>query len=519
MLNITNPILPGFNPDPSILRVEDDYFIASSTFEWFPGVRIHHSRDLVHWRLLTHALTRKSQLDMVGNENSGGVWAPCLSYSGGLFYLIYTDVKNLTGRFVDAHNYLITADNIEGPWSEPTYLNSSGFDPSLFHDENGRKWLLNMIWDYRTENVSGGILIQEYDPKAKKLIGNRKLIFKGTQSGTTEAPHIYKRNGYYYLMTAEGGTEYGHMVTMCRSKHILGPYELDPENPMLTSANNVELALQKAGHASLVETQNGEFYLAHLCGRPLPGAKHCNLGRETAIQRCYWDREGWLRLSNKRHEPSVTVHAPDLPECKLEPDPTQDNFDSEKLNLHFNTLREPVDSRWLSLTERPGYLRLRGRESLTSRFHQSLVARRLKSFVCEVSTVVEFSPENFQQHAGLVCYYNRKNFLYLRISTDEKIGKNLSIIRMDQAKPEYYDQIPIEREIPIFLKVKFNYDSIQFYYSGDQTDWEKTGHEFYAGKLSDDYCTGFTGTFIGLCVQDLSGMGKCADFGFFHMSG
>ena len=170
---IRNPILKGFNPDPSICRVGDDYYIATSTFEWFPGVQIHHSRDLVNWRLVKRPLERASQLDMRGNPDSCGVWAPCLSHADGLFWLIYTDVKRLDGNFKDAHNYLVTAPAIAGPWSDPIYLNSSGFDPSLFHDDDGRKWLLNKQWKHATDSVGGrprgtafdGILAQEYDPR------------------------------------------------------------------------------------------------------------------------------------------------------------------------------------------------------------------------------------------------------------------------------------------------------------------------------------------------------------------
>lgn len=175
---IENPILSGFNPDPSIVRVGEDYYIATSTFEWFPGVQIHHSRDLKHWRLLTHVLTEESQLNMVGDPDSCGIWAPCLTYDNGLFYLIYTDVKSRLGVFKDTHNYLVTAKSIEGPWSSPVYLNSSGFDPSLFHDEDGRKWLVNMLWDHRAKHNSfGGIVLQEYSIQQRKLIGERKNIF------------------------------------------------------------------------------------------------------------------------------------------------------------------------------------------------------------------------------------------------------------------------------------------------------------------------------------------------------
>ncbi len=191
---IRNPILPGFNPDPSILRVADDYYIATSTFEWYPGVQIHHSRDLVNWRLLTRPLRRASQLNMLGDPDSCGIWAPCLSFSGGQFYLIYTDVKRY-GRtsqagasgasLRDFHNYLVTSDRIDGEWTDPVYLNSSGFDPSLFHDDDGRKYLLNMLWDHRPgQNRFAGIVLQEYSESQRKLIGDRRLIFEGTRSAS-----------------------------------------------------------------------------------------------------------------------------------------------------------------------------------------------------------------------------------------------------------------------------------------------------------------------------------------------
>ena len=177
MTTIHNPILPGFNPDPSICRVGDDYYIATSTFEWYPGVQIHHSRDLVNWRLVRRPLDRASQLDLRGDPDSGGVWAPCLSCADGLFWLVYTDVKRFDGNFKDAHNYIVTAPAIEGPWSDPTYVNSSGFDPSLFHDDDGRKWFLNMVWNHRRPRREPqtsslfGIRLQEWDAASGRLVG------------------------------------------------------------------------------------------------------------------------------------------------------------------------------------------------------------------------------------------------------------------------------------------------------------------------------------------------------------
>jgi len=191
--------------------VGEEYFIATSTFEWFPGVHIYGSRDLAHWELRGAPLDRTSVLNMAGNPPSGGVWAPCLTYDGERFFLAYTDVKSWVGSsdgsnagFKDTHNYLVTAPTVEGPWSEPTYLNSSGFDPSLFHDEDGRKWLLNMRWDYRLgKNHFSGVVLQELDLHQGRLMGPIFNLFDGTSIGYTEAPHLYKRNGWYYLMTAE----------------------------------------------------------------------------------------------------------------------------------------------------------------------------------------------------------------------------------------------------------------------------------------------------------------------------
>src|SRR6476660_9863238 len=254
MTAIRNPILRGFNPDPSIVRVGDDYYVATSTFEWFPGVQIHHSRDLIHWRLLTRPLHRPAQLNLLGDPDSCGIWAPCLTHADGLFYLIYTDVKRY-GRtsqpgsagasLRDFHNYLVTSPSIDGEWSDPIALNSSGFDPSLFHDEDGRKYLLNMLWDHRPGRTRfAGIVIQEYSASRRALIGERLNIFAGTALGFTEAPHLYKRNGYYYLLTAEGGTGWGHAVTMARSRELTGPYELHPEVDILTSRNRPDIELQ-----------------------------------------------------------------------------------------------------------------------------------------------------------------------------------------------------------------------------------------------------------------------------------
>ncbi|HEX5057140.1 MAG TPA: glycoside hydrolase family 43 protein [Gammaproteobacteria bacterium] len=518
MRTINNPVLPGFNPDPSILRVGDDYYIATSTFEWFPGVQIAHSKDLVNWRVLARPLNRYSQLDLRGDPNSGGIWAPDLSYSDGLFYLIYTNSRRWTGSFKDVHNFLVTAPSIEGPWSEPVYLNSSGFDPSLFHDEDGRKWLVNMIWDHRPQHNSfGGILLQEYDPKKKALLGPVENIFTGTALGLVEGPHLYKVNGWYYLLTAEGGTFHTHAATVARSRTIGGPYEVMPGNPLITSAQDPKLRLQSAGHGSFVQHQDGSWALAHLCRRPLPGTRSI-LGRETALQNIEW-KDGWPRLASGGQAPLDTFQAPELPLHPWPKAPARDDFDANTLAIDWQAPRVALDE-IASLSARKGYLRLYGRESITSNFTQSLVARRQTAFHVEASTCVEFEPESFQQMAGLVAFYSTDSFYYLYLTHAAHSRRCLGLMRCERGNISY----TIEKEYPlddckkVFLKLVIRQDRITFHYSKDGKIWTAAGWEQDASILSDEQAApcAFTGNFVGMACQDLTGQRKHADFDWFE---
>jgi xylan 1,4-beta-xylosidase len=529
---IKNPILPGFNPDPSILRVGDDYYIATSTFEWFPGVQIHHSRDLVNWRLLTRPLRRASQLNMLGDPDSCGIWAPCLTYSDGLFWLIYTDVKRF-GRTSQAgaggaslrefYNYLVTSPTIDGEWSEPVFLNASGFDPSLFHDDDGRKYLVNMLWDHRPgHNRFSGIVLQEYSHEQKKLIGERKVIFKGTPIGFTEGPHLYKRDGYYYLLTAEGGTGWGHAVTFARSRELAGPYELHPDTYMVTSRHRPDIELQRAGHADFVETQNGETYLVHLCGRPLKNRGRCVLGRETAIQKMKWSDDGWLRTEDGKGLPYSEVPAPALPAHPFPAQPARVTFDKPALPIDFQWLRTPYPDDLFSLTERPGYLRLYGREGMGAWFNQSLVARRQQAFCYTAITSMEFEPQHYQHIAGLICYYNSSKFHYLHVSHDETLGKYLSVMSSlpDQLMADSFTA-PIKLPAgPLELRVEVDYERLRFAYRVSGGEWQFLPEQFDASILSDEAAApgtpNFTGAFVGVACNDLSGMRYPADFPWFE---
>lgn len=516
---VTNPVLRGFYPDPCIVRAGDDYYIATSTFEWFPGVQIAQSRDLLNWRTVCYPLTRYSQLDLRGCPNSGGVWAPALSHHNGLFYLIYSNSRRWAGSFKDVHNYLVTAPSIEGPWSEPVYLNSSGFDPSLFHDDDGRKWLLNMVWDHRPgHNAFGGILLQEYDPKGQKLIGPVTNIFPGTELGLVEAPHIYKVNGWYYLITAEGGTFTTHATTVARSQSLTGPYEVMPGNPLISSSRDPHLRLQSAGHGSLVQNADGSWLFAHLCRRRLPNGRSI-LGRETSLQAITWV-DGWPRLASGGQAPLDQVTLPDLPAHPWPAPHQRDNFNDDTLALHWQALRVKLDDGFISLTARKGYLRLYGRESIASQFEQTLVARRQQSFHIEASTCVEFEPENFQQLAGLVAFYNTDAFYYLYLTWAPHSKRCLGLMKCEKGVVSY----PIEKEYPlddwtrVCLKLTIHHDRIHFAYSRDGQDWTAVSWEQDASILSDEHALpcGFTGNFVGMACQDMSGARKPADFAWFE---
>ncbi len=516
---IRNPILTGFNPDPSICRVGEDYYIATSTFEWYPGVQIHHSRNLEDWELVGRPLNRAELLDMRGEPDSCGVWAPCLTWHDGLFHLIYTDVKRFDGNFKDTHNYLTTAAHIDGEWSAPVYLNSSGFDPSLFHDVDGRKWLVNMVWDHRPDRSRfGGIVLQEYSVRDRRLIGPAHKIFEGSELGLTEGPHLYRVGDYYYLLTAEGGTGYNHAVTLARSRSLRGPYELHPERHIATAKDRPDDELQRVGHADIVQAPDGSYLMTHLCSRPLRFLRRSPMGRETALRRLTLDSDGWFRLA-----PSERAHASSTaPQRRYERNYV---FSDRELPRDFQWLRSPEPQTLFSLTDVPGHLRLYGRESVGSLFDQALVARRQVHFCFEAETEIQYEPEDFQQAAGLICYYNAHKFHYVYVSWDERIGKHIGIMSCEADMtltctfPIADALIPVPAGVPLRLRARIREHELLFSWSCGDEHWRTIPVILDASLLSDEAGKGdsanFTGTFVGMCCQDLTGRRKPADFRYF----
>ena len=523
MSTIQNPVLRGFNPDPGLLRVGEDYYIVTSTFEWFPGIMLYHSRDLAHWELLARPLCRKNKLDLGGVASSLGVWAPDLSYEDGIYYLVYTLVRATEASHYDTLNYLVTAKNPRGPWSMPVALNACGFDPSLYH-ENDRHYLVSMMIDSQPNHQKfGGIILQEYDAAAKVMRGPiQKIFYK--KGYLTEGPHLYRRGGWYYLLLAVGGTGKSHSEWVCRAKSLLGPYEEYPGNPILIAKGHPESPLKKTGHLSLCDTPAGDWYGAFLCARPIdpepPEAMRCPLGRETAIEAITWTSDGWPVLKNGRVTADLTVETA-LPDHPYKALPSREHFNGNHLPAVFASSRLPLTARNYSLIERPGWLRLYGRQSLGSKYEQSLLARRWQSVEFSAATLLEFQPACFQQAAGLVCFYNTENYYYLHMTWDEDNAcPCLRVLRCLNRTADYpVACILLPRTSRVELQVTVSRAALDFAYRTRERDaWLPAGPTLDASDLSDEACEGlmYTGSFVGIACQDATGLGAYADFDWFE---
>lgn len=510
---IENPILRGFNPDPTIIRIGEDYYIATSTFEWWPGVCIYHSKDLKNWELHSHPLNRLSQLDMTGVPNGGGIWAPCLSYDGETVYLVYTNVRE-RGSMMQDENYLVTTNDINGEWSEPIYLNSLGFDPSLFHDKNGKKYLLSLDNHYTENHRFNGLHIQEYDPVQKKLIGEIKRLYTESKNELVEGSHMYQFHGMYYLLKAQGGTGPRHSAQLSRSENLTGPWE-DCPNILLHSRDNPDLPLQCAGHADLVETQNGELYMVHLATRYSCKEKMSIFGRETSIQKVEWTEDKWLKLSQGGENPHMSVPMPTgVTEHKF---PKKDGFYDFKKGIiddDFQSLRGPLDD---AVRFGKNGLKMRGRDGLNSHYDQTLIARRIDSSDITVTTKLYFEPEWEKHLAGMVFMYDTDHWIYCYVTrNNETKAKEINVIVCDNRKLSYpATHIQIRENAPVELRATVKGSELYFYYNYG-SGFKSVGGAVNINILTDEHIfLGFMGAMVGICCQDLYRKEKCAEFEYF----
>ena len=529
-VRVVNPILPGFHADPSICMANGEYYIANSTFEWYPGVELSRSKDLVHWSSVPSPLSENRLLNMLGEKASCGIWAPCLSYSNGLFYLIYTNVRNWNvGTMKDCPNYLTTAPSIEGPWSDPVFLNASGFDASMFHDDDGRHWYINMEWDYRGNAGARqftGILMREYFPETKKLGEERYKIFEGTDIGLVEGPHLYKRNGYYYIFAAEGGTCIEHAISVGRSKDIKGPYEVHPQNPLISSYGHPELRLQRAGHGSWCRSIDGKRdYLVYLCGRPYPGEFRCVLGRETSISEIKWVDDWPYVVQNDGSLGNTPSDYIDVPVETVVGD-SKHTFSGMGSNHYtfndygflkdFKTLRCPITEDRFSISRCKGKLSIQGGQSPWSTYEQGILCRRQTDFKFRAETKIYFEPDYHQQYAGLVYRYDEETQYLLQVTYDEHKGK---ILQVNTIMPDYFDrgmEIKLPENVPVYLRLDVDFAKAVFSWSLDGKTFRDIRPICDATKLSDEYAgQGFTGAFVGMFCVDTEFYKKTAEFEYF----
>jgi xylan 1,4-beta-xylosidase len=410
-----NPILPGFHPDPSICRAGDDYFLVNSSFAYFPGVPLFHSRDLVHWRPIGYCLDRPEQLPIGRVGTSAGIFAPSIRFHDGIFYMVTTNISH-------GGNFYVTTRDPFGPWSDPIWVAQDGIDPSLFFDEGCVYFTSTGMTDDPSQGQ--GIIQSEIDLATGRLLTKPRLIWRGTGGSYPEGPHLYRIGDRYYLMIAEGGTEYGHTEVIARSDSPWGPWESCPHNPILTH-RSYHSPIHGLGHADLVQAQDGTWWSVFLGFRPVfPQAHH--LGRETFLAPVNWDDEGWPYIG-KAGRIDLQMESPSQLPVTWDTPAERDNFDDTRLDMKWNFLGNPEPGSW-SLASEPGSLALHGNSlRLDDGTGVAFVGCRQEHFNCEVATRLRFSPMTDGEEAGLTVWMDARHHCDLFITMDH--GKRSICVR------------------------------------------------------------------------------------------
>ncbi|WP_333771115.1 glycoside hydrolase family 43 protein [Streptomyces sp. IBSBF 2435] len=505
-----NPVLPGCFPDPSVCRVGQDYYLANSSFACFPGIPLHHSRDLANWRPIGHAVDRAGQVDLDGVRWDGGLYAPTLRHAAGRFHLVCTLVDGLGS----AGNFLLSADDPAGDWSDPVWLpEAPGFDPSLFFDDDGSAYLLGA----REIPGTGGrteIWMRAFDVATGALSGPDRVLFRGAlvDARWAEGPHLYRHDGWYVLLLAEGGTEFEHAVTVARSRQVTGPYENHPGNPVLTHRHLGQgHPLSGAGHADLVRTPGGDWYALLLASR-MYGGRHANLGRETHLARVEWE-QGWpvVNPGAGRLTEHTEVALPAHPWPAAGP---VDHFDAEVLDAGWNLLRSPGTGAY-SLTERPGHLRLRLLpQTLAEQHTPAFVGRRQQHTDFAAETALDFNPGSPGEAAGLAVFQSPGHHITL-LATPAEDGRTVVRLTGRHAGTDTVQaELPV-RPGPLRLGVRARGQDYTF--SCTQSPEGARDLATIDGRfLSSQVAGGFTGVFLGPYATGPAGGTGHADYGWFR---
>ena len=482
-----NPILPGFHPDPSICRVGKDYYMVNSTFEWFPGVPIYHSKDLVNWEQIGNILERPSQLMLKGDlDHSKGIYAPTIRYHAGLFYMITTAVHS-------GGNFFVTAKNPRGPWSDPIWIKeANGIDPSLFWDENGDCWytgagrLSGANWE--DENR---IYIAKLDTKTGKFLTPKKELTSGHANNAkwTEGPHIYKIEDHYVLMVAEGGTALNHSITIHTSDKVDGPYTSHQINPVITHRNlGKNHPINTIGHGDLVQTQDGDWWAVTLGKRPNNGYM---LARETFLVPV--EIQGGIPIFN----PGIAqvLEEDRYPNLPFSPVPStfgRDNFDGTKLKYHYACVRTPL-TEWWEVAE--GNLKMKFNEtSFTDKGNPSFWGRRIQNHEFITSTKLEFKPLKTNEEAGIMIYRTKSGFISLMRKGDEivltSVKKGKATITKEKCKLT-----------DLVLRIVAINGNAYAYYGENEDSLNQIGDGLPLSVVGDNDNGGFNGPFVGIATS------------------
>lgn len=492
-----NPILPGFNPDPSVCRVGDDFYLVTSSFEYFPGLPIYHSKDLVNWQQIGHCLTRDSQFPLQQAKSSEGLFAPSIRYHNGLFYVICTNVSG-------GGNFYCTATDPKGPWSEPIWVNIKSIDPDIFFDSDGKTYFVTQ--------GDESIRVTEIDIKTGKVLGEERQVWGGDGGRFPEAPHIYKKDGYYYLLIGEGGTEYAHSATIARSKHIYGPYESCPLNPIIAHGNKIGQGspVQGIGHADLVQANDSSWWTVFLGFRVThKWAYYHVLGRETFLAPVDWPKNGWPQV-NGNGTVSLNMDVKTLSLHPFEKTPVRDNFDKESLGFEWQYLRNPIKENY-SLTERKNWLRINTLPyTLDEAEAVSLICRRQTEHDFVAATSLELVSSNENEEAGITLMQNSSHHydLLIRKAKDGYIVQ----LRVAIGSLRYIAAEEKIKSNKVNLKIKGSPLQYQFYYSDSKNGEYKELGKLDTRYLATEVAGGFTGVMIGLYTSSNGKPSKAKTF-------
>jgi xylan 1,4-beta-xylosidase len=486
-----NPVIPGFWSDPSVCRVGEDYYLVTSTFEYFPGVPVFHSKDLVNWEQIGYCIDRPTQLPRGLN-----IFATTIRYNEGTFYMITTNM-GLEG------NFYVTATNPAGPWSDPILIQAGGIDPDLFFDEDGKVYV-----------ISSTFILNEIDIKTGKFLTTEgRKIWNGDGGRYAEGPHIYKKDGFYYVMAAEGGTEEAHSETIARSKSIWGPYNTNPSNPILTHNNAAGQGnpIQGIGHADIVQAHDNSWWIVFHGYRSVGGTHH-TLGRETCLAPVSWPEHGWP-VVNGNGTVSVNMTCPTLPLKPFAAAPARNDFSTGKLGLEWNYVRYPAAENY-SLSSRSGFLRLKGSElTFEDRKSPTFVGRRVQDMNFTATAELDFNPGKPNEEAGMVLLNNGVHF---DVIIKQSKGKRVVVGRLRFGSIVHETEEYVLKPGPVKLIIKGERANFVFLYS-QGNDEPKPLTTVMARYLSSETIGGFTGVYVGFYA---TGNGKAstanADYDWFE---